>query len=95
MSPDDVRHSVQTLFALICFGIGPLASTQLNIVLGSLCEAGTGSDAVLDYSKFWLITGAIGLIGVGLMAAFFRDEAPADDKTLEAAAHLDQPEGEA
>ncbi len=95
MSPGDVRHSVQTLFALICFGIGPLASTQLNIVLGSMCEVGTGADVVLDYSKFWLITGAIGLIGVGLMAAFFRDEAPADDDALEAATHLDQPEGEA
>lgn len=95
MSPDDVRHSVQTLFALICFGIGPLASTQLNIVLGTLCSTGTGPDAVLDYSTFWLSTGAIGLLGVALMATFFRDEAPADAEALEAAAHLDQPEGEA
>lgn len=80
MSPDDVRHSTQTLFALICFGIGPLASSQLNIALGAFCEVGSGPDAVIDYSKFWLITGAITLTGVGLLAALFKDESPDDDE---------------
>ena len=95
LSPPDVRHSAQTLFALIAFGIGPLASSMLDGTLATTCRVSQLKDAPIDYSVYWLITGAIGLIGVGLMAAFFRDEAPADDEALEAATHLDQPEGDA
>ena len=94
MSPDDVRHSTQTLFALICFGIGPLASSQLNILLGALCEVGSGADAVMDYSKFWLITAAITLIGVGLLAALFEDESPSDGEQLAASKAAEQSAGE-
>lgn len=95
LSPPDVRHSAQTLFALIAFGIGPLTSSLLDGKLASVCRASSQDNAPLDYSLYWLISGAIGLIGVAVMAALFKDESPADDEALAAAAHLDQPEDEA
>lgn len=91
MSPEDVRHSTQTLFALICFGIGPLASSQLNIALGAFCEVGSGDTATVDYSKFWLITSAITLIGVGLLAMLFKDETQNDSEASSTATNLETP----
>jgi MFS family permease len=37
MAPADVKHSAQTLFGLMCFGIGPLTAGQLNASLADWC----------------------------------------------------------
>lgn len=74
--PNDVKHSSQTIFALICFGLGPLISSQLNVSLGNAFSV----DAGIDYTKFWLAAGAIGLVGVAVLAVLFFDvEAKSDD----------------
>ncbi len=95
LSPTDVRHSAQTIFALVCFGIGPLISSQLNVALGTAFRVSPEAGAPIDYALFWFVAGGIGLAGVAVLAALFKDESPADDEALIAAAHTDQPEGEA
>lgn len=70
MAPADAKHSTQTIFGLICFGIGPLAG---GILTGSLAKWCT-SDKVLNYSQFWLAAAAIGLAGFALLAIQFKDE---------------------
>lgn len=71
MAPVDIRHSVQTLFGLMCFGIGPLTAGQLNGLMAAWC---TASDGVLDYEKFWYASAAIGITGLIVLVTLFRDE---------------------
>lgn len=81
MAPADVKHSAQTLFGLMVFGIGPLTAGQLN---GSLAEWCTPDGGVLDYSRFWLGAAVVALTGLILLAVQFKDESPADATKLEA-----------
>ncbi|MDA1165014.1 MAG: MFS transporter [Planctomycetota bacterium] len=75
MAPADAKHSAQTIFGLMCFGIGPLTAGQLN---GSLAAWCTPNGGVLNYSQFWLVAAGIGLIGLAVLALLFTDESPAD-----------------
>ena len=78
MAPADVKHSAQTLFGLMVFGIGPLTAGQLNGSLAGWCTPEGGG---LDYAKFWYIAAAIGTVGLAVLLATFRDETPADSTT--------------
>lgn len=80
--PTDVRHSAQTIFALICFGIGPLVSSQLNVTLGTACRVSPKAGAPIDYAMFWLLSGALGLAGVMILAFLFIDESADESKSL-------------
>lgn len=71
MAPADIKHSAQTLFGLMCFGIGPLTAGQLN---GSLAAWCTPDGGILDYSKFWYVAAAIGMAGLAVLLALFEDE---------------------
>tara|TARA_R110002072_G_scaffold13481_1_gene56782 strand:- start:257973 stop:259274 length:1302 start_codon:yes stop_codon:yes gene_type:complete len=71
MAPADVKHSAQTLFGLMVFGIGPLTAGQLN---GSLAGWCTPDGGVLDYAKFWYIAAGIGTVGLAVLLAAFKDE---------------------
>jgi nucleoside transporter len=71
MAPADVKHSAQTLFGLMCFGIGPLTAGQLN---GSLAGWCTPENGVLDYSQFWYVAAAIGTVGLAVLISLFKDE---------------------
>jgi MFS family permease len=82
MAPTDAKHSTQTIFGLMCFGIGPFAGGILTGALAKLCT----SNDVLNYSQFWLAAAAIGLAGFALLALQFRDESAADPATEPAAA---------
>jgi len=82
MAPADAKHSTQTIFGLMCFGIGPLAGGMLTGSLAKWCT----TDTVLNYSQFWLAAAAIGLAGFALLAVQFRDESAADPATEPAAA---------
>ena len=80
MAPADAKHSTQTIFGLMCFGIGPLAGGVLTGALAKLCT----SNDVLNYSQFWLAAAAIGVAGFGLLALQFKDETSEDTTTLNA-----------
>ena len=71
IAPPDVRHSAQTTFMLVFFGIGPLITGLINGRLAALCTSANGE---LDYSSYWYILAAVGLAATVLVAIFFRDE---------------------
>lgn len=71
MAPVDIRHSVQTLFGLMCFGIGPLTAGQLNGTLAAWC---TPTGQMLDYERFWYATAAIGFVGLAVLVCLFHDQ---------------------
>jgi nucleoside transporter len=71
MAPKDVRHSVQTVFMLVMFGLGPLIAGQLN---GHLSERFTNATGTLDYIQFWNTAALVALASAVLFALFFRDE---------------------
>jgi predicted MFS family arabinose efflux permease len=71
MAPADLKHSVQTLFGLMCFGIGPLTAGQLNGTLAAWC---TPSGGELDYERFWYVAAGIGMAGLVVLLTQFKDE---------------------
>ncbi|MDA7511023.1 MFS transporter [Verrucomicrobia bacterium] len=71
LAPKDVRHSVQTVFMLVMFGLGPLIAGQLN---GHLSERFTNATGTLDYIQFWNTAALVALASAVLFALFFRDE---------------------
>lgn len=71
MAPEDVRHSVQTVFGIIILGLGPVLAAPFLDVLSRLLTPAGGR---LDYSALWGTLSAIGLAAALLVAALFRDE---------------------
>lgn len=71
IAPPDVRHSAQTTFMLVFFGLGPLVTGLINGPLARLCTPEGGQ---LDYSMFWAALSVIGLISSIVIALFFRDQ---------------------
>jgi nucleoside transporter len=71
LAPKDVRHSVQTVFMLVMFGLGPLIAGQLN---GLLSEKFTNSTGTLNYIQFWNTAALVAFVSAVLFAIFFRDE---------------------
>ena len=70
LADDDVRHSAQTLYAVL-LGAGPVIGGWLN---GTFALASTRLDYSLDYSAFWLRLAVIGVAATLLIAVLFRDE---------------------
>lgn len=66
----DVRHSAQTMFGIL-LGAGPVIGGWLN---GVLAEAFTPAGGELNYTAFWYVLAAIGLVATLVLAALFRDE---------------------
>lgn len=71
IAPSDTRYSAQTVFMLVILGVGPLLAGPLNGWLSRWCTPAGGT---LDYSMFWYIAAAIGLVATLLVAVLFRDE---------------------
>ena len=71
IAPKDVRHSAQTVFMLVIFGLGPLIAGPVN---GLLSKLFTPEGGTLDYGSFWYVLAVMGLTAAVLIAAFFRDE---------------------
>jgi nucleoside transporter len=71
MAPADVKHSAQTVFGLMCFGIGPLTAGQLN---GMLARWSTPAGGVLDYQKFWFVAAGVAFTGLLTLLIGFRDQ---------------------
>jgi nucleoside transporter len=71
VAPSDVRHSAQTLFALVMFGLGPLISGPLNGWLGNAFRSAEG---VMNYSGFWLVAAIIAGLSAVVFGFLFREE---------------------
>ncbi len=73
LAPADVKNSVQTVFAMIMFGLGPLIAGQLN---GLLSAQFTDANGALHYSSFWNTAAGIAIVSAILFVILFRDETP-------------------
>jgi len=71
IAPADIRHSAQTVFGIIILGIGPVAGGAFMGWLEKVCTPDGGE---LNYSAFWYVLSAIGLVTTVVIAVFFRDE---------------------
>ena len=71
IAPDDVRHSAQTTFMLVFFGIGPMLTGLINGQMAKYCAFPDGG---LDYTRFWYALAAVGLLATILVGVFFRDQ---------------------
>ncbi len=78
IAPADVRHSAQTTFMLVFFGIGPLLTGLITRQLAPYWEL---PDGTLDYTRFWYALAAVGLLATILVAVFFRDQTETNDES--------------
>jgi nucleoside transporter len=80
IAPKDLRHSAQTVFAIIILGVGPVLAGLYNQMLSSVGKEEAG--VVGDWATVWWIQGAIGLVCAVLVAAAFRMDtaAPIEDE---------------
>lgn len=73
LAPVDIRHSAQTVFAIIMLGGGPV----LGGMLSGWLQARNEVDGVMErasYTPLWWTLSAIGLVAALLVALFFRTE---------------------
>jgi len=70
VAPADIRHSVQTVFGIVLFGLGPVAGGWLNGKLATTFEGPEG----INYAGFWYTTACIALVAVLAVAIGFRDQ---------------------
>ncbi len=70
IAPADIRHSAQTVFGIVLFGLGPVAGGWLN---GKLARTFTGPEG-MNYAGFWYTTAGIALVAVVAVAVAFRDQ---------------------
>ncbi len=77
LAPTDVRHSVQTVFMLVMFGIGPLIAGRLN---GWLADQFMTRSGDLHYAAFWNTAAGIAIVAAIAFGLLFRDqtETPSD-----------------
>jgi nucleoside transporter len=67
----DIRHSAQTVFSIILFGIGPILAGKFFPIFEGISTTAGGE---LNFVTFWLVLGVIGIITTALFALLFRDE---------------------
>jgi MFS family permease len=68
VTPSDVRHSAQALFAVVTLGVGPILGGVLNHAFARFHGETPGH---LDYAGFWWLQAIVaGVALVGLLALF-------------------------
>lgn len=76
IAPPDVRHSAQTTFMLVFFGLGPLLTGAISGPLQKVCALADGG---LNYATFWYTMAAVGVAAMILIATLFRDETETEE----------------
>jgi len=71
LADDDVRHSAQTVFSLILFGLGLIIAGQWFPVFS---EWSTNEASFFSYKYFWNLLSIIGLVSTLAFFVLFRDE---------------------
>jgi nucleoside transporter len=75
--PKDARSSAQGLFNVLILGVGPFVGNLLGPQLGVIFQAGTYVDdegkkqAIIDFSKLFLVPAAIALVAAIMLLLFF------------------------
>ncbi len=89
IAPKAVRHSAQTLYTLVMFGLGPLLASRLNGWLATRAETLDGKLTLAGFGTYWQIAGWVALGGAVVFALFFRDETGEESSTAAAATDPD------
>lgn len=82
ISPPDIRHSTQTVFAIIMLGMGPIVAGLFNQYFDRfavLRVADGVSTKVQSYTEFWWAQAAIAAVSLVLLIAAFRPRITTDD----------------
>lgn len=74
ISPREVRHSAQTLYTMVMFGLGPILATQLNSYLAGIADTEAGKLTLEGFGLYWRIAAVVALVSAVVFALFFRDE---------------------
>ncbi|MCB1232745.1 MAG: MFS transporter [Verrucomicrobiae bacterium] len=74
VAPKEMRHSAQTLYTLVMFGLGPILATKLNGWLATRAETADGKLTLAGFGTYWEIAGSVAIVCAILFAIFFRDE---------------------
>lgn len=88
IAPKAVRHSAQTLYTLVMFGLGPILASELNTFLASRAETVDGKLTLDGFATYWQIAAVVALGCAVFFGLFFRDETEEDEEK-------DQRQGEA
>jgi nucleoside transporter len=71
LAEPDIRHSAQTVFGTVLFGLGPVAGGWLN---GALARVYSDADGAVDYRRFWYTAAAVATVAVVALFVAFRDQ---------------------
>ena len=74
IAPKAVKHSAQTLYTLVMFGLGPILASRLNSWLATRSDTVEGKLTLAGYGTYWQIAGWVALGCAIVFAIFFRDE---------------------
>ena len=78
VAPKQARHSAQTLFFVVMFGIAPLITGFVNSALADLVGA-DGEMSPAQYSRYWIWASTIGYAAVAIFLVCFRAESQQED----------------
>ncbi|MEO0483255.1 MAG: MFS transporter [Planctomycetota bacterium] len=69
VAPKDIRHSAQTVFAIVILGLGPILAGFYNQFLDTL----TAAEGGLAWPRIWSVQSGMGLISAVLLVLAFRE----------------------
>ena len=79
IAPKALRHSAQTLYTLVMFGLGPLLASELNGWLASRADTVDGKLTLEGYATYWRIAAMVALGCAVFFGIFFRDETGSEE----------------
>lgn len=82
VAPADLKSTAQAIYTFVMYGIGPLLSVALNIILSRRYAGEDGKLDISGYSHFWFAAAVLGMGAVVIVMFGFRDETK-DDLNLE------------
>lgn len=87
IAPKALRHSAQTLYTLVMFGLGPILASELNGWLAGRADTVDGKLTLQGYATYWQLAALVALGCAVFFGLFFRDETDPEigDEIAEAA----------
>ena len=82
--PKDARSSAQGLFNFLILGLGPFVGNFAGGQLEAAFTTGTGSAAITDFRKLFLVPAGVALAAAIFLFLFFRPPLRADVTTEKA-----------
>jgi nucleoside transporter len=73
VAPRDARHSAQTVFTIVIFGLGPVLAGLYNEFLeGEFARALPSGERSVDWPALWSVQASIALVCAAVLALLFR-----------------------